>query len=138
MKTIEFRVSGANSPAVASELADLINAKFEVAATVKPVPPPPPPADGERAVDPVHVALLAVDVLVAAFHIYYVFIKHPADHKRLQLIGNWQSVVDWAKTKLPTTVRMIAGTEDLPLDRSDPERLHHLTEKVAKAAIVSE
>ncbi len=123
---------------MANELADIIKAKFEVVATVNPIPPPPPPAGGEKAVDQVHVALVAVDVLVAAFHIYYVFIKHPADDKRKHLIDNWQSVVDWAKTKLPTTVRMIVGTEDRALHLGDAERLHHLTEKAAKAAIVSE
>ncbi len=135
MGAIEFRVSGPSSQAVAAELAGVLRAKFDVDPQVQPGAAPPPVEPGTR-LDPVHAAIVVLEVAVLGFHVYEAFIRHPAEEKRRRLIQNWSDVIGWAKSKHPTVVRVVLGGQAYPLHESDPERLHHLTEKAAKAVTI--
>ncbi|HYH64448.1 MAG TPA: hypothetical protein VD866_07095 [Urbifossiella sp.] len=137
MNTIEFRVSGPSRDAVAGELAKLMKNKFDVDSVVRPAPSPPP-ADPGTKVDPAHVALFIAEVIIHGFHAYQVFVRHPAEEKRQRYIRNWDDVVSWATKQLPTTIRAAVGANEVELHLTDGEKLHHLTERAAKATIVPE
>jgi hypothetical protein len=139
MPSIEFRVQGDNSARVAQELADQMKSRFGVTAGIRAsAPPPAPPAEGEK-IDPIHATLVVLEVSVLLFHAYETFFKIPKEQERQRLVNQWGQLVDWAKSKLPTTVRAVVGEESQFLHQSDPEVLHRLVGHAVKnASVVAE
>jgi hypothetical protein len=138
---IEFRVQGKDSATVADELADQMKVRFRVTPVVRKVTPPQDPAGGASGskIDPASVGVLVVEVAVAAFHVYMVFVHEPSERQRQALVRHWMDLVLWSRSKLPTTIRAVIGDETLLMHESDPERLHELTRKEIKTAeVISE
>src|SRR5205809_31094 len=121
MRSIEFRVQGHDSAKVAQELADQMKLRFGVSTTVRPSAPPLKPAAESEKVDPGHAVIVALELAVLAFHVYDTFIRQPAEKEREKLISRWTDIVLWAKSKLPTTIRALIGTDSLLLHETEPE-----------------
>src|SRR5262245_30667131 len=124
---IEFRVQGKDSPQVAEELAHRLRTRFKANPVVQRESPAVDGASGQK-FDPNHI-LFVVHLAVVSFEAYKTFVHEPREEERKALVKKWEDLIDWARTKLPTKILALIGTESLFLDEGEADRLHRLTKK---------
>ena len=131
---IEFRVQGPNSSQVAAEFAKKLKTQFDVDPVVQQDSSSSGDGRGEK-FDPA-LPFVILHAAIVGFDAYKVFVVDPRKEKRDELVRKWEILIEWAKSKLPTTIRAVIGAQTLLLHESLGVKLHDLTKKALDEATV--